>query len=239
MHYRRLFDFREVIKTGKCTMEDALGLKKKYLIKIFEDYDFIYKKGVKINSPYDFKCYQPEVKLSDSYHKILFDNYKIYNKEHILYGNSMFIMKRQDFFNYCEECAPVMLDVLSVPRKRRMEILFEFLEKNCTKEQCEKFENYCNKNAGYHPRHVAFIMEYISSFYFKNLMDRYNARALGCNILLTEPPKLILLYKHKVIRAIIKILVSKKKYKKLKNEPVLFFQDSKSPVIRYLGRFYN
>ena len=43
---------------------------------------------------------------------------------------------------------------------------------------------------------------------------------------------------HRFLRVIIKLLVSKKRYKKLKRDPVNFFKDSKSGFIKYLGRFY-
>lgn len=44
--------------------------------------------------------------------------------------------------------------------------------------------------------------------------------------------------KQRVIRIIIKILVDNKKYKKLKKQPLLFFRDSKSTFIRFIGLFY-
>ena len=40
------------------------------------------------------------------------------------------------------------------------------------------------------------------------------------------------------VKAIIKLVVSKKKYKKLKQSPERFFEDSKSGFIRYLKKFY-
>lgn len=44
--------------------------------------------------------------------------------------------------------------------------------------------------------------------------------------------------KQRVLRGIIKALVDKKKYKKLKQNPSLFFDDSKSSFIKLLGRYY-
>ena len=43
---------------------------------------------------------------------------------------------------------------------------------------------------------------------------------------------------HKFLRIIIKLLVSKKVYKKFKNDPLNFFKDSKSRVIKFLGKYY-
>ena len=45
--------------------------------------------------------------------------------------------------------------------------------------------------------------------------------------------------RHKILRMIIKCLVDRKKYLKLKRNHNLFFQDSKSQFIQFLGRFYN
>lgn len=41
-----------------------------------------------------------------------------------------------------------------------------------------------------------------------------------------------------VIKHAIKILVNKRKYKKLKQKPARFFRDSKSSLMRFLGRYY-
>lgn len=46
-------------------------------------------------------------------------------------------------------------------------------------------------------------------------------------------------FKHRIIRMIIKCLVDRKRYLKLKRDHRLFFQDSKSQFIQFLGRFYN
>lgn len=46
-------------------------------------------------------------------------------------------------------------------------------------------------------------------------------------------------FRQRLLRIIIKFLVDSKRYKKLKSDHVLFFQDSKSFIIQFLGRFYN
>ena len=43
---------------------------------------------------------------------------------------------------------------------------------------------------------------------------------------------------HRILKVIIKILVGRKGYRKLKNDPQSFFADSRSKVIRFLGRYY-
>ena len=45
--------------------------------------------------------------------------------------------------------------------------------------------------------------------------------------------------KRRYIRAIIKLLVNRKRYRKLKREPARFFADSQSKFIRFLGRHYD
>ena len=45
--------------------------------------------------------------------------------------------------------------------------------------------------------------------------------------------------KYNTVRLIIKLLVNKKKYKKFKRDPYLFFSDSQSPIIKYLGRYLD
>ena len=45
--------------------------------------------------------------------------------------------------------------------------------------------------------------------------------------------------RRKLIRLIIRLLVDERKYKKLKRHPGVFFADSKSSFIRFLGRYYD
>lgn len=45
--------------------------------------------------------------------------------------------------------------------------------------------------------------------------------------------------RHRILRIIIKLLVDKKRYKKLKRDPGGFFTDSQSALIKFIGKFYN
>ena len=45
-------------------------------------------------------------------------------------------------------------------------------------------------------------------------------------------------YRRKYINMLLKLIVSKRKYQKLKKNPALFFSDSKSGFIKFLGRLY-
>ena len=44
--------------------------------------------------------------------------------------------------------------------------------------------------------------------------------------------------KHWILRRIIKQLIDNKRYKKLKTDPDRFFSDSRSEVIKFLGKYY-
>lgn len=57
-------------------------------------------------------------------------------------------------------------------------------------------------------------------------------RALGVS-------KNITYKRHRLLRIIIKLLVDKRRYKKLKKNPGDFFADSNSHVIKFIGRFYD
>ena len=51
-------------------------------------------------------------------------------------------------------------------------------------------------------------------------------------------PGMVKHYRRKYLNMLIKLLVSKKKYRKLKKNPALFFGDSKNNFIKFLGRLY-
>ena len=75
---------------------------------------------------------------------------------------------------------------------------------------------------------------------------KYAELTLYKDYLLQNPPSRIhdptywakLKFRRKIINLIIKCLVSRKRYKKLKTHTDQFFADSKSKVIRYLGKLY-
>lgn len=240
MHYRRILDFRGEIKTGKCSYIDALGLKKKYLKQILRKYDFVYHKGFrrKNKNLYNFDSYMHEAKLSDTNHQILYKEYMQYQAGDRYYNSNIFIMKKQDFFDYCEECFSLMFEVLNMAKSERMQGYMNWITNNLDQEMIDKINKIYKENGNYIPRHTSYMMEYISCFYFMHLIDKYKERAFGCKILVTEPPKFIILYRHIIIKLLIKLFVSKRKYIKFKKNPELFFSDSKSRFIQFLGRHY-
>ena len=241
MHYRRLFDFRGVVNTDRCSYAGALGLKKKYLKKIFTKYDFVYRNGfhVKDKTLHTFEPYQLEAKLSDDNHPLLYNEYLKFNAEQIFYPNNIFIMKKDDFFGFCKESFDLMMEILCLSKEERMKTFVKWVKDNCSKDRYDRFYQAYKKNKDYQPRHISYLMEYVSSFYFMYLRDKYKDRALECKILFTEPPKFISLHRHKVIKLLVKVLVNGKKYKKFKKDPNSFFADSKSRFIKILGKYYN
>lgn len=63
-------------------------------------------------------------------------------------------------------------------------------------------------------------------------------RFLGFSIIKSKEAYELIEIKHKFLRILIKVLVSEKKYKKLKKDPVAFFKDSRSWLIKFLGNYY-
>lgn len=187
MHYRRLFDFSGIVKTAnKKNILDKLGLNKKYLNKILSKYDFVYREGLKITdkSHHTFEIYQPTVQLSNTYHPILYKEYEKFKQEQIFYCNNIFIMKKEDFFNMCEEVFPLMFDIINKPKEEKMAQFTEWINKNWSKQ---KFDKAINKYIdGYYPRYTGFLMEYISCFYFMYLKEKYKEKALSGPIFFTE-----------------------------------------------------
>lgn len=239
MHYRRLFDFRGKAKTGWCTYADALGLNEKCLNEILDRYDFVYRKGFEMKDKFNgFCCYQPEVGLSESYHPLLYKGYLRFERDRILYPNNMFIMKRSDFFDFCNECMPLMLDILKTPKNILMLPYLRAIKKNLNPERFEGFYNSYKRNGNYAGRHVSYIMERITSFYISHLIEKYNASSLSCPIIRVEPPIFVAIHGHTAIKAIVKVLVRKDEYKEFKQDPVKFSKNSNSQFIKLLSQKY-
>ena len=188
MHYRRLFDFSNDIKTLSYSTLNKLGLNLKSLRKVFSKYDFVCREGFEISdsSIHTFELYQISVNLSESYHPVLFKQYEKFKKEQIFYCNSMFIMNKDDFFEFCEEVMPVMFDFLNKPK---LEVNNNFLNKAkeyLSEENFNILKQKADLNGNWYPRMTAYMMEYISSFYFNELKERYKNKALSGKIYNTE-----------------------------------------------------
>lgn len=188
MHYRRLFDFSGIIDTtNKKNLLDKLGLKQEGLDNIFQKYDFVYREGFNIQDKtlHTFEVYQKTVNLSESYHPLLYKEYEKFKEEQIFYCNNMFIMKKEDFFNMCEEVFPLMFDIINKPKEEKTTQFREWINKNWSNQRLDKAINKLLVY-GYYPRYTSYLMEYISCFYFMYLKDKYKERALSGSIFFAE-----------------------------------------------------
>lgn len=79
-HYRRLLDFSKI--SGINFKKDA-GYNVESLRKILSKHEFIYRNGIKITDKtvHGFELYQSIVKLSENYHKNLYEQYLNFNEE--------------------------------------------------------------------------------------------------------------------------------------------------------------
>ena len=183
-HYRRLFDFSDVIKTSNNSLLNRLGLNKKDLNKLLSKYDFVYREGFKVqdNTIHTFDYYQPNVNLSEYYHPILFHQYNKFKEQQILYFNNIFIMKKADFFDMCNEVFTLMFDFLNKPKDEVNQKFLNAVKLKMAPERYQKLKEKSDKNNNWYPRMTSYMMEYISSFYFMHLMEIYKDKALSGHI---------------------------------------------------------
>lgn len=188
MHYRRLFDFSNIFKTYKLGILNKLGLNLKFLNKIFKQYDFIYREGFKIiNKTYhNFDIYQLIANLSQAYHPLLFQYFNKFKDEQIFYCNNMFIMKKDDFFKMCEETFSLMFDIINIPKEQKMNAFMSWIKENFETKDYEQVLKIYKENNNWYPRYTSYLMEYVSSFYFMYLKEKYNKKAFSCPVFLTE-----------------------------------------------------
>lgn len=198
MHYRRLFDFSNIIKTSKFAILNKFGLNSKYLNKIVDQYDIVYREGFKIfdKNCHNFDIYQLIAKLSENYHPLLFKYYNIFLKEQIFYCNNMFIMKKEDFFNMCDEVFPLMFDIINKPKEEKMDAFISWIKDNCSQEKYMQIMKIYKENNNWYPRYTSYLMEYISCFYFMYLKEKYGGKALSGSVALTEQIKIKNFFEH-------------------------------------------
>ena len=78
-----------------------------------------------------------------------------------------------------------------------------------------------------------YFWKYVPYTAFKRDIERIN-REFNKPVKPVRPKH----YRRKYLNMIIKLIVSKRKYRKLKRDPALFFGDSKNAFIKFLGRLY-
>lgn len=238
MHYRRLFDFSDKLKTKGKNLINNCGLNAKNLDILLSKYEFIYREGFKIidKNYLTFDCYQTSTNLSEDYHPILYKEYKKFQKEKIFYCNNMFIMKKEDFFIMCEEIFPLMFDILKKPKNIVMSNFLEFYKNNTNKELYNLIYSKYKDNNNWYPRYTSYLLEYISSFYFMKIKERYREKALSCPIRIIIPKQ-----KTKLINKIFSIkneYSENKKYKVLTIAGLKIKKKIQSNLEKALARRY-
>ena len=179
-HYRRFFSLPVLYSPLFGSYIEKKGYTQKNILKIMEQYDFIHT-GINSSSPeYSFEPWQAGAKLSENNHPILYKEYKKYLKERNFYTLNMFIMKREDFFNLCEECFPVMFDFLKIDKNDFVKKNLEWNKKTHTEDEYNKLLKFMTKHNMWYPRTGAYMMEYIFSFYISYLKESKNG--LWCKV---------------------------------------------------------
>lgn len=163
-HYRRFFELPILKHKRFGNYLDQEGYSQENLEAILKKYDFIYGQPA-YSAPYiGFSRWQKGIQLSPKYHPILYKEYLKFEKEKKFYCNNMFIMKKADFFDMCEECFPIAFDFIKKDKKKMMALTFPGASPEDLKLMAE--------NDGWYPRATSFMMEYISCFYFMYLRHK-------------------------------------------------------------------
>lgn len=199
-HYRRLFNFSGYQIHGKETnLPKKLGLNKATISRILEKSDFIVRNPIKSWDLIleNWTAFQLVAGLSNKYHPNLFNAGKIFMKKRDYYCNSMFIMKREDFFAYCSEIFPVMFDFLG--NKKRCDDFLDAIHKTVSADVLRNFDD----GRIWLPRLTGFFMEYISGLYFLHMMKTHSFAEIPCTN--TEE-----IHKRKILKNILS--VTRKKY---------------------------
>ena len=187
MHYRRLFNFSKLLhkKNFSFNILNRLGCNQKTLNRILENYSFISRKDKDFlpkYTDYKFEFYQNFINLSENYHSILYKQYLKFLETKEFYCTNMFVMKREDFFNMCEEIFPVMFDILGKDRKEISRIFLENIKKFRTEKEYKKALEIYKANDYEFPRLQGYSMERIVSLYFMYLHEKYSGLTEKCDI---------------------------------------------------------
>lgn len=161
MHYRRLFDFSEFFSPSGTSTLKKICLEEKNILQILQKYNLIFHRKFLFSPKLDkgrigFEYYQKDIRLSPKYYPTLYKKYKLFKSDMAFSHYNMFIMRRQDFFQYCETIFDILFTVYN-----------KFI-----------------KSAGSPtiPRYVGFASEYLTSFYLDTLKEKDDINALGVRI---------------------------------------------------------
>lgn len=161
MHYRRLFDFSEYFKTKNKGILKKLGIEKKTIQNLLKKYNLIFHRKFVFSPEQDIKrigfdWYQKDIQLSESYYPKLYSKYKLFKADFAFSQYNMFIMRKKDFFAYCETV---------------FDIFFNVYQKN--------MQNYGKM---LYPRYIGYASEYITSFYLDTLKEQEDIEALSVRV---------------------------------------------------------
>ena len=112
MHYRTFFD---IFSDSLNLLDFNIGYNNNFLIKILSKYDGIISKTLNRKTDFDKSpCNLDDLNykywhLSNDYHKELYEQFLKYNDN--IHFKNMFILSRDDFFEYCECLFSILFDL--------------------------------------------------------------------------------------------------------------------------------
>ena len=161
MHYRRLFDFSEFFSPSGSSTLKQVCLEKENILQLLQKYNLIFHRKFLFSPQLDkgrigFDYYQKDISLSPKHHPELYKKYKLFKADMAFSHYNMFIMRKQDFFQYCETIFDILLTTYN------------------------KFIQTAGQPP--FPRYVGFASEYLTSFYLDTLKEKDDINALGVRI---------------------------------------------------------
>lgn len=170
MHYRTFFDLYDYAKqNGISTDLKDFGYNQEFLQDILDKYDGVISKKLNLkkdlNQFWELEEYNKKYfNLSNDYHKNLYDMFLQFNDDK--HFKNMFILKREDFFEYCENL---------------FSILFELREK------------FPNDKVICGERKMGYLSEIVSSLFFMYLYKTKHRKILELPWLIVHKKKFNLL----------------------------------------------
>lgn len=185
MHYRRLFDFSEYFRPTGSSLLEKCCLEKKYVLEILKDYNLIFHRKIIFSPILDkgrigFDFYRKNIPLSPQYYPELYKKYKLFKADLSFSHYNMFIMRKDDFFEYCETMFDILINTYN-----------QLIRQTGTTPI---------------PRYIGYASEYLTSFYLDTLKERknINARSVRIHFLYEKIPYnlklLILWFKTKILK---------------------------------------
>lgn len=107
-----------------------------------------------------------------------------FKKEKKYYCTNMFVMSREDFFEFCNETFPIMFDFIN--NEKRKDLFFANTQKTVSPDILKMFDG----GRDWLPRLTAFFMEYVSGLYFLHMMETKTHAEYPC-VNVEEHPKLL------------------------------------------------